>query len=67
MEDFNVRPSDIRAELEALGWSQTQFADRIGVHQNTVSKWMTGKAEMPGPAVAYLALAATITRLAKNL
>ena len=62
-----MRPSDIKAELAALGWSQASFADRIGVHQNTVSKWLTGKAQMPGPAIAYLILAAKVTGLARGI
>lgn len=62
-----MKPSDLRAELQFLGWSQAAFADRIGVHQNTVSKWMTGKAEMPGPAIAYLALAVKVAGMARAL
>ena len=62
-----MKPSDLRAELAALGWSQADFAERLGVHVNTVNKWATGKAEIPGPAIAYLILAVKVRDLAKAI
>lgn len=60
-----MKPSDLRADLELLGWSQARFAERIGVHQNTVSKWMNGKAAIPGPVIAYLTLAVRVAEMRK--
>lgn len=59
--------AEIRAALDDLGWSQAQFATKIGVDANTVSKWMTGKAKPAGPAIAYLRLAVRIKELALTL
>lgn len=59
-----MSPEDLHHEVVyRLGWSQAEFADRIGVHPNTVSKWMTGKTEVPGPVVAYVVLAAKVKGL----
>lgn len=56
---------DLRAYLDLLGWSQSHFAERVGVHPNTVSKWATGKAAIPGPVNAYLALAVRVWEMRK--
>ena len=41
---FNIAPSDyIRRELEFRGWSQKEFAERIGYSQNTISAIMQNK------------------------
>jgi putative zinc finger/helix-turn-helix YgiT family protein len=37
-----LQPEEIRANLEALSLSQAQFADRLGVAKETVSRWVTG-------------------------
>jgi transcriptional regulator with XRE-family HTH domain len=49
--------------LSALGWSQAELAERIGVHPNTVSKWATGKPVITGPARAYVDLALKVKAL----
>lgn len=36
--------------------SQAELAVRVSVHENTVSKWMTGKTSVPGAVIAYLRL-----------
>jgi plasmid maintenance system antidote protein VapI len=54
---------DLAAKLDALGWSQTQLAERISVHPNTISRWTTGKAEITGPARAYVDLAMKVKAL----
>ena len=46
----------LKNALWALGWSQAEFAERIGVHENTVSKWMVGKTRIPTPVDAYINL-----------
>lgn len=37
-----LQPEEIRGNLEALSLSQTQFAERLGVAKETVSRWVTG-------------------------
>ncbi len=40
--------------LERVGWSQAEFARRVGVTANTVSKWCKGQPS--SVALAYLEL-----------
>lgn len=40
-------PSQLKAALITLDWSQAELARRIGYAPNTVSRWITG--EMPTP------------------
>jgi len=37
-----LQPDDIRRRLDELGLSQRSFAERLGVAQETVSRWVTG-------------------------
>ena len=37
-----LQPDEIRAKLNALGINQSDFAKRIGVAKESVSRWMTG-------------------------
>ncbi len=47
------------AELRAsLGLSQATFADELGVRQQTVSEWETGRYEPRGASVRMLAVLA---------
>lgn len=48
------RNIDLAADLDALGLTQVALARILGVHPNTVSNWMTGKAKLSPPARAYL-------------
>lgn len=52
----------MQAALDALGWSRGSFADRLGIHRNTISKW-NRSGEVPGYAAAFLSLAIEIRRL----
>lgn len=54
---------DLKAELDAIGWSQAEFARRIDVHPNTVSAWANDKPSISGPALAFLKLAGKVKRL----
>ena len=38
-----LQPEEIRAKLNSLGINQSDFANRIGVAKEYVSRWMTGK------------------------
>lgn len=42
-----MTPTELIARREALGLSQTTLADALGVKQNTVSGWETGKRGIP--------------------
>ena len=46
----------MRRIREALGLSQRQFAERLGVHQVTVAKWETDAQGMRGPAERLIRL-----------
>lgn len=37
-----LQPEDIKAGIEALGLSQKDVASRLGVAQETMSRWITG-------------------------
>ena len=37
-----LQPEEIRAKLNSLGINQSDFANRIGVAKESVSRWMTG-------------------------
>lgn len=52
-----MTPDQFKSRLDYLGLNQSRFAKLIYVHPNTVSKWMTGQARIPGPVIAYLDLA----------
>ena len=55
-EQFKQRLRDIHV-------SQSGFAKLVYVHPNTVSKWATGQAAIPGPVIAYLDLAEAVMTL----
>lgn len=57
----------LKSALLELGWSGRHLASRVGVHPNTVTSWVRGRAEVPGPVVAYLGLATAVVGLAKLL
>ena len=42
-----MTPIDIKLTREALGLSQVQFAQLLGVHHLTVSKWERGVSPLP--------------------
>ncbi len=48
-----ITPQEVRAIREQLGFSQREFADRLGVALNTVSRWELGE-RTPNEAVARL-------------
>jgi DNA-binding transcriptional regulator YiaG len=51
-----MTPSQFKDALRELGISQRQFAREIEVDVTTVNRWANGKAEITGPAKAYLNL-----------
>lgn len=42
-----MTPDDIRAVRNARGLSQKEFADLLGVHRMTVSRWERGTLKVP--------------------
>lgn len=41
---------EIHELLELTGWSQVHLAREVGVHESTVSLWISGDREPGGPA-----------------
>lgn len=58
-----MTPDQFKQRLKDLHVSQSGFARLVYVHDNTVSKWATGQAKIPGPVVAYLDLADGVAAL----
>jgi transcriptional regulator with XRE-family HTH domain len=44
-----VKPSELQRIREALGLTQAQLAEEIGVHRVTVAKWEAGDRNIPEP------------------
>lgn len=56
----------LKADLRTLGWSQSELAERIDTHPNTVSRWISDN-KVPGPVAAYVRLALQVHTLSKAL
>ena len=54
--------AELRASLDSLGISPTEFAKLIGVTPRAVSLWLAEDREFPGPAAAYLRLFCSLPR-----
>lgn len=52
----HMTPQAFTEALRVLGWTQRGFADRVGIHPQTVNRWATGYegADIPKWAAAYL-------------
>ncbi len=59
-----MTPEQFKRRLADLHLSQSGFARLVYVHENTVSKWATGQARIPGPVIAYLDLADGVMAMA---
>ena len=42
-----MTPNELKLTRKALGYSQRQFADRIGIHYNTALNWEKGQTKIP--------------------
>lgn len=42
MEKYNLKQ-----EIKSLGMTQKEFAKHIGMHEETISKWVRGAVEIP--------------------
>lgn len=54
---FEFQPADIKAIRGALGQTQVQFAQMIGVSVSTLRNWEQGRRVPEGPARALLLVA----------
>lgn len=57
----------LRIELKDLGWSQRVLSEKLGVGQDTVSRWVTGKVDVPTYATEYLRLVKLIKSLSDEV
>ena len=62
-----MTPEQFKQRLRDLHVSQSGFAKLVYVHDNTVSKWATGQAKIPGPVIAYLDLADGVMALTSKV
>lgn len=51
-----MKASDFRVALIQLGISQKRFAELIGYRDETISRWATGKGEIPRVAELVIEL-----------
>jgi DNA-binding transcriptional regulator YiaG len=51
-----VTPKQFKDARDALGLTQTAMAQRLGVHQMTVSKWERGLAAISNPVEQLIRL-----------
>lgn len=49
-----MTPTERRACLERIGWSQRGLAERLGWDEGTVRRWMRGGGEAPAAVDAWL-------------
>jgi DNA-binding transcriptional regulator YiaG len=50
----DVKPQEFKRIREALGLTQGQLAEEIGVHRVTVAKWEAGDRGIPEPVARLL-------------
>lgn len=64
----SMTASDIGKFREAMGWTQAELAERLGVSQVSVSRWETGE-RVPGRPVLKLldAIRERMSEAAQNL
>lgn len=53
-----MQPLELRARREALGLSQEELAERLGVKQVTVSRWESGKRAPTDPVSVQMVIGA---------
>jgi transcriptional regulator with XRE-family HTH domain len=50
-----MTPTERRAALQSIGWSQRGLADRLGWDEGTVRRWMRDGGEAPAEVDRWLA------------
>jgi len=53
---------ELKSFLKELGWRGSELARRVSASRNTVSRWVTGKTDIPGTVVAYVGIMLTLKR-----
>jgi transcriptional regulator with XRE-family HTH domain len=51
-----MTPTQLRRALKQLGGTQQALADRLGVHVQTVKKWLAGDRRIPEPVAILVRL-----------
>jgi DNA-binding transcriptional regulator YiaG len=51
-----VTPEELKRGRRQLGMSQTELAEKIGVHGMTVSRWERGTIKVPAPIARLIEL-----------
>ncbi len=59
--------SELRSTLKSIGWNQRLLSEKLGVGQDTVSKWVTGKCDVPIYASEYMRLVMIIKTAADEV
>ena len=68
MATVDYTPEQIRRMREALGLNQSEFAEKLGVSQPTVSMWEIGERSPSGSAAMLLEmLSEKISKKIKNV
>ncbi len=62
-----MNADDLRSLLDEVGLNQVDFAHLVDVTPRAVSLWVTGQREIPGPAVSYLRLLASLPEAMRAL
>ena len=53
---------DFREWMKGRGYNQTQVADILRVSQSQVSRWLSGRSEIPGPVEVLLSIEKAMRR-----
>jgi len=58
----DMTPGEMRECLDALSWSQTMLAMRLGIEERRVSDWVRGRRDMPPNLADWLRRSAASLR-----
>ena len=62
-DSATMNATELRACLDALGWSQGWLADYLGINPVTVQRWAQDKAPIPAHVAAWIRARAGHARL----
>lgn len=57
MKPFPNFPELLKSLIESRGWSQREFALRLGMHKHTIRQWCNGSTSPPGFRIVRIAAA----------
>lgn len=49
-----MTPTEYRAALESIGWTQRGLAERLGIHETRTRRWATGQYKIPPNVAEWL-------------